>query len=109
MTLGATPLDVAALAAIREPERFRYHSLGSIDAKIRIDRAILRPVTREFSPELVAIMRQSPTGPIGDANMDAGHIDRNAGCWRRRGWCRLATGKAENRQEKDESHHRVPV
>ena len=61
LTLGATPQDVAALAAIREPERFRYHSLGTIDTVA--DPGLCRP--REVLPALVAAARRLTSAPRG--------------------------------------------
>jgi len=61
LTLGATPQDVTALAAIRDPDRFRYHPLGTIDTVA--DPGLCRP--REILPALVAAARRLDPAPRG--------------------------------------------
>ena len=55
-----------AISSLAVPKEFAIPlshgmSLGSIDARIRFHRVALRPVTRDFSPQVLAIMRRAAT------------------------------------------------
>jgi hypothetical protein len=61
LTLGMAPDDAAALAAIRDAGRFRYHPLGSYSAVA--DPELCRPA--EVLPVLVAAARRLVPAPAG--------------------------------------------
>ncbi len=59
LTLGMAPEDAAALAAIRDPSRFRYHPLGAYSGVA--DPEHCRP--REILPTLAAAARHLTPAP----------------------------------------------
>ena len=66
LTLGMTPDDAAALAAIRDPGRFRYHALGSDESVA--DPEQCRPA--EVLPGLVAAARDLTPAPAAVVAFD---------------------------------------